>query len=157
LSPFSVRVGASVSMMEIVSPSLEEGVLEETPPPEESLPVPPVPPALAAEAALAGFASRLSSCAFVTQVEEPMSSERQIALVCTAFAKKSPIPFAALANHCTMVEKSDRRNELAVHGVELAVCGELVESVEVVAVLGGVAERFAPSSASPSNSMLTPN
>lgn len=56
--------------------------------------LPPLPPA--AEAAPA---SKLSNCVFVTHVEPPESSSRQISFVCTRLAKKSPIPIAASASH----------------------------------------------------------
>lgn len=82
-----------------------------------------------AEAGTFAPARSASSCFFVIQVEVPVSSETQSSLVWTRFAKKSPMPLAALASQLVICVKREWRNPVAypsIGGVELAsVCSVL--------------------------------
>ena len=119
LLPFRVMTGASVSE---VTPPVEvsppTSVVVAVPPVPVAAPAPPPPEAPAAEARSA------SSWVRVTQVS-PAPSETQSSLVRTRFAKKSPTPFAASANHCVsrakrLEKKADTNGSFPTAGVDVA-------------------------------------
>ena len=104
LLPFRVMTGASVSgvVVEVVVDVVE------------------LPP----DDAEAEPARSASSWVRVTQVS-PELSDRQISLVRTRFAKKSPTPFAASANHCVsrakrLEKKADTNGSFPTAGVDVA-------------------------------------
>lgn len=116
LLPFRVMTGASVSgvVVEVVVDVVELPPMS----PEVAAPAPPPPEAPAAEARSA------SSWVRVTQVS-PAPSETQSSLVRTRFAKKSPTPFAASANHCVsrakrLEKKADTNGSFPTAGVDVA-------------------------------------
>ena len=86
-----------------------------------------------------------SSCAFVIQVELPESSLTQSCLVLTRFAKKSPMPLPALANHCVTCVMIEWKKSFAKTSVEVAFDDvALVLVVVVRAAMRALIESITP-------------